>query len=121
LTRREEFEERGEEVVLPDTDLPFILVQFMEVGPVIPTGMGIIPIGWQDLVAWQQCTGVQLPPWQLRLLVSMSQEYVSFSHKAEKPDCPAPWVEPMDEDRRENVARRLSSVFRSLARRKKGR
>jgi len=51
----------------------------------------------------------------------MSQEYVSFSQKAEKPDCPAPWVEPMDEDRRESVARRLASAFSSIAKRKKGR
>ena len=108
-------------MTLPDTDLAFLLAHFLEVGPVKQTGMGNMPIDWQDLLAWQMCIELKLPPWQLRLLVSMSQEYVSFSQKAEKPDCPAPWVDPMDEERRESVARRLSSAFRSLARRKKGR
>ena len=87
----------------------------------VQSPMGSAPVGWQDLLAWQTCLGIQLPPWQSRLLVSMSQEYVSFSQKAEKPDCPAPWVEPMDEDRRESVARRLASAFSSIAKRKKGR
>jgi hypothetical protein len=114
LTRRESFEARGEEINLPECSLPFMVGYFMEVGPVVSTGMGPAPISWQDLLAWQSCIGVCLPPWQLRMLVGMSQEYVSFSRKAEKPDCPAPWVEEMDDDRRLSIARRLKMGFKSM-------
>jgi hypothetical protein len=105
----------GTDYSLPWCEAQFIVEQLLEIGPVLAGAMGSAPIGWRDLEAWQACTFVQLPPWQARMLVSLSREYASFSVKAEKHDCPAPWAaEPMTEARREVVAQSLRTGFQAL-------
>jgi hypothetical protein len=111
----------GEPIFLPDCSAPFIIAQLLEIGPVVAGTMGSAAISWRDLVAWQQCTGVPLPPWQARMLVELSREYLSFSSDAEKPDCPAPWVDQeLTESRRETIARSLRSNLRAMMKKKGG-
>jgi hypothetical protein len=114
VTRREEMEAAGEDIVLPDCAAPFIVAELLEIGPVLSGSMGMSAIGWRDIEAWQSCMGVELAPWRSRLLVELSREYASFSQKAEKADCPAPWVEVMTEDRREKIARSLKIGLEAL-------
>lgn len=115
LTRREELEAAGAEIRLPDCAADFLLVHLLEIGPVMAAGMGAAPIGWRELEAWQVCTGAELPPWQARLLIELSREYNSFSHKATKPDCPQPWAEDAQtESRRGAIARNLRVGLKAL-------
>jgi hypothetical protein len=77
--------------------------------------MGMAPIGWRDIEAWQSCVGIGLPPWQARALMDMSREYSAFSRLAEKPDCPSPTSEEaMGESRRDQVARALKIGLRAM-------
>jgi hypothetical protein len=92
----------------------FLIGYLLEVGPTVATGMGAAAIGWRDVEAWQACLGIRVPPWQARLLVELSREYVSFSRSAEKPDCPSPLSAEMDDTRRERVARALRIGFRAM-------
>lgn len=115
LTRREELEAAGAEIRLPDCAADFVLIQLLEIGPVVAAGMGTSPIGWRDVEAWQVCTGVSVPPWQAKLLVDLAREYHSFSHKAAKPDCPPPWAEEAQtESRRDAIARSLRVGLRAM-------
>lgn len=34
-------------------------------------GYSLNPIGWQDMLAWQQVTGAQLTPWEAECIVCM--------------------------------------------------
>jgi hypothetical protein len=77
-----------------------------DAGPYGADGGGL---GWRDLEAWQRNVGIELEPWEGRLLRRLSGEYASMRHKAEKPDCPAPYtlvtVEAQD---------RVAAQFRAL-------
>ncbi len=72
-------------------------------------------IGWRDLTAWQEVMGIELEPWEARLIRRLSSEYISQYHEAEKPDCPAPWVEVVEANR-EIVAAKVASIFGGRAR-----
>jgi hypothetical protein len=69
-----------------------------DAGPYGADGNGL---GWRDIEAWQAIVGVELEPWEGRLIRRLSQEYASMRHKAEKADCPAPYmlVTPEAQDR----------------------
>lgn len=76
---------------MPPLNAPHLLGYLFEIGPVMAAGMGSGPITHEELQAWQQGTGIELQPWEVRTLRRLSQEYLTESHKAEKSDCPAPW------------------------------
>lgn len=114
-------EQAGLDISLPDCSTPFLISYLLELGPVVSAGLGLAPIGWRDIEAWQACTATRLPPWQARMLVELSREYVSFSREAEKPDCLSPISdEAQTENRREAVERSLRIGFRAMMM-KKGR
>jgi len=53
--------------------------------------MGVAPLSWLTIDAWQRVTGVPLPSWEARLIRQLSLEYLSESQKAEDISCPPPW------------------------------
>lgn len=102
---------------MPPNPAPYITEWLLEIGPTVPTGMGSGPIGWRDMEAWSSLTGSGLQPWEARLIRRLSLEFLAWTHKAEKPDCPAPWVTVDDATaaNREAVARKVSNAFRAMA------
>ena len=101
----------GITVKMPSNPLPSVIGWLLEIGLAEAAGMGTVPIGWSTIDAWQRTTGVQLAPWQARLLRHLSTEYVAESRKAEDATCPAPWrVETTDKER-EIAQRRLEMVL----------
>lgn len=108
---------RGQAVPLPPCPVPFLIEYLVEIGPVVPSGVGSAPIGWCDIVAWQACTAITLPPWQAQLLRRLSKEYLAMCRDAEKPDCPAPWQSIQTiESNRDKVCRRLGQALDALSR-----
>jgi hypothetical protein len=67
-----------------------------ELGPTVAAGAGEGPITHLEIAAWQGNTGIALEGWESRLLRNLSLAYLSESHKATKPDCPAPWADAPD-------------------------
>lgn len=65
----------------------------LELGLSKPSGMGAVPIDWQDIQAWSCLTGTYLHPEEARILKSLSQTYVLWSQKAKQYDCNAPYFE----------------------------
>jgi hypothetical protein len=70
----------------------YLVAALMEVGPTVPSGMGVGPVEWPHIEAWSRRMNVDLLPWQSQFIRRLSQEYLSESHKAEKKDAPAPWT-----------------------------
>lgn len=65
----------------------------MEAGPSSKGGMGPTQLSWADLAAWEHGTGIELQPWESRLLRLLSLEYIKEGNRAEAHDALPPWVE----------------------------
>ena len=76
---------------MPPVEAEYLLAILFEIGPTMAAGMGAGPITHEELRAWQENTGIELQPWQVRTLRRLSCDYLVESNKAEKADCPAPW------------------------------
>lgn len=108
--------EDGLDLPLPPNPAPFLVDYLNDIGPTLSSGMGAIPIGWRDIAAWESIVGFHLPPWQARLIRSLSYDYLSMSREAEKPTCPAPWTpEVRSTEHREMVAEKVGQFFKGLA------
>lgn len=106
---------------IPDNPLPYLTDWLMEIGPVVPAGMGIGPIGWRDIAAWQSVAGVALEPWESTLLRRLSGDFAAQLREAESVDCPAPYVAGGDEARQAAVGRKIANVFKALVAAQSGR
>jgi hypothetical protein len=110
--------ESGGEPDLPEipAECSHIVSLLFEIGPTSAGGMGTIPLTWVDIATWQRLIGVELPPWQARLLRRMSGEYLESYHAAEKQDAPPPWQPLSDDARRARIANHVRSFLRGSPR-----
>jgi hypothetical protein len=92
------------------------LIEYLfEVGPMIAGGMGPVAVDWPHLDAWQRCVGLVLPPWQSRLLIRLSNDYIDEWLKAQDDTRPAPWqAEDMTEANRAAVSRQVSNAMKAF-------
>jgi hypothetical protein len=75
-------------------------------------GMGMAPLTFSELESWQRQIGIELKPWEVRLLRRLSGEYCAESSAATKADAPAPF-KSIDERnlQRLRVARDIDESF----------
>jgi len=78
---------------MPDCDALYLIEYLFDVGPVTHGGMGDAPLSHLELNAWQQNIGIELQPWEVRVMHRLSLEYLSESQKATAYDAPAPWTD----------------------------
>jgi len=78
-------------VQMPPNPLPHITDRLVEMGVTEAAGMGVVPLSWREIVAWQQGTCTRLAPWEARLIRSLSSAYVAEGRAAESENCPPPW------------------------------
>lgn len=81
--------------------------------------MGLVAIAFTELQAWQQCSGINLQPWEAHILRRLSSDYIAENRRAEKLDCPPPYGNPELEFDREVVARKVTNALKALARAKR--
>lgn len=82
----------------------------MQVGPCQNTGMGLVPIGWQELYAWQKQQGLVLNPWELGIIRKGSSAYAEQAQLSGKIDCPPPGkVITQDPDK---LAKHIKGILR---------
>jgi hypothetical protein len=48
------------------------------------SGMGINPLSWSDIKAWEELTRNRLSPWQARVIRSMDRVYLEVAHEMSK-------------------------------------
>lgn len=101
----------GVEPDLPDvpSEALFLVGYLFDAGPTSAAGQHGAALTWTDLRAWQAGAGINLPPWQLRLLRRLSGEYLSESLTANAHDAPPPWEREPD---REKLARHIRRIIR---------
>lgn len=113
-TRLQEMEAKGKDPDLPDVgEAQFLVDYLMEIGPVSPAGMGVDRISPDDILKWEEMTGITLHPWQSRCLRRLSSEYAAESHRATAHDCPPPHLSAPDADERKAIGDALQAAIRS--------
>ena len=71
-------------------------------------GMGECQLTHGELRAWQDNTGIQLLPWEVRAVRQLSLEYLIQSQQSTKPEYPPPFG-PIS--RRAAVAKKIDEIF----------
>jgi hypothetical protein len=101
LSRQEQMKKDGIPIRMPPNPLPHIVAWFVEIGISEAAGMGAAPLSWGAINAWQLATGINLSPWEARLIRRLSTEYLAESRKAESENHPAPWRAEVTQRERE--------------------
>ena len=91
LSRSEALKRDGVPIQMPPNPAPELVQRLIEIGLTEAVGMGISPLSWLTIDAFERVTGIKLPPWEARLYRHLSTEYVSQFRKSESANCPPPW------------------------------
>ena len=102
------------EIRFPPNPAEYLTCWLFDIGPAVPGGFGVVAIGWRDLAGWQEITGIELRPWEARILRELSHAFVAQSREARKRDCPVPYAGSADDDRRADVASKIKALFGGL-------
>jgi len=105
---------------MPDVgESVFVVAYWHDVGMVLPGGMGPVPLTASELIAWQQGTGTDLQPWEFSALMEMSRVYLAARQEGEKPECPPPYGDPVNEFDRATVVKKVTGAFKAFIQAKK--
>ena len=91
LSRIEELRKNRIPPPMPPNPAPHIVNRLIEMGLTEAAGMGVAPLSWREIDAWCARTGVDLDPWEARLIRRLSAEYLAEGRRAESETCPPPW------------------------------
>ena len=83
--------DRDETPIWPHNPAPFLTDWLFEIGPTKAGAMGEVSISWSDLTSWQSITGIELEPWEGRLLCRLSGVFAEERYLARKRDRQIPW------------------------------
>jgi len=110
----------GEPLMPPVGDAEYLIGYWHSVGMVTANGMGSSPISSVELQTWAQAQGIDMAPFEFNAVMEMSKSYLASLHQGEKPDCPPPYGNPVNEFDRQKVASKISNAFKAFigARRK---
>ena len=115
MTRLQTLRDQGMQPDLPNAGLAAYLVDYLfEAGPVVSNAMGTQPLGWPELAAWQQGTGIELQPWEARALKILSTAYLASAQAAQAYDCPPPWSTKPVPEARDRISNALKNIFQGL-------
>lgn len=94
----------GWRIEMPEVVCGEYLVEYLfQFGPTLAAGMGLGPVTFQEMRAWQDMAGIKLQPWEAALLRRLSGEYADEAHKAVKRDRPPPFSDSLTIQRLEQI------------------
>lgn len=96
---------------MPPNPLPHIIERLVEIGLSEAAGMGVTPLSWATLTAWQANACVDLSPWEARIIRHLSVEYLAEGRRAELETCPPPWRAEITQRERDLAEARLRLVL----------
>lgn len=111
LSRREQMRRDKITPQMPPNPAPHIIARLIEMGITQSNGMGASPISWSEITAWCERTCINLPPWESRLMRTLSEEYLAELHRAEAEHCPAPWRGQVTQHERDISEARLDALL----------
>lgn len=98
------------DVDLPECDVFYLLNYFLEIGPTIHGD----PITHSEMRSWQKNTGIELAPWQSRIIRRLSLKYIEESREATARHRPSPLQnEAAAETEREKGSKQFSAAMAS--------
>jgi hypothetical protein len=107
--------------IFPETEgLDEYLNLFSESGICIQTGMGIVPLDWQELEAWNNVRDVPCTFYELLLIRGLSEAYINEYHAGNDKDRPQPYMPTPTEEQREMIAAKIKNIFASRMKQRKG-
>ena len=109
-SRLEQYIDKDAVINWPDVDAYYLVRLLMEIGPCLNSGMGIYPLTWQEIDAWQKQTGVELNAWEAKTIKTASAIYAHQSTISVKPDCEAPNI-AIEQDPHK-VAKHIKNILR---------
>jgi hypothetical protein len=110
-TRFEQYQEEGKVIAWPELRCSYLADILFEIGPCLHGGMGLSPLTWQEINAWQETSGIRLAMWEATAIRRASKEYARQVSISDKPDCPAPGK--VVEQEPEKLAKHIRSILRS--------
>ena len=93
----------------------YIIGLLQEAGLMSTTGMGPVPISWQEIHAWRSSVQRSLSLWEVMTVKGLSDEYVSELVQATAKDRPAPYSK--EDTERKAVEHKIMSILGSRIRR----
>jgi hypothetical protein len=105
----------GSQPQMPHNPMPHVIDRLFEIGLTEAVGMGVGPISWATINAWQRAVMVTLPPWEARLLRRLSADYVAENRLAEDEGRPPPWRTDLTARDRVAVGARIGAAFKAMA------
>lgn len=98
-------------------DAAYLVPMLREAGLMSSSGMGVVPLSWQEIESWLRCTELQVTIWEKLTIREMSEAYVAEFNKASTKDAAAPYVhiEP-DQIDRVSVSAKVGSLLRGFKR-----
>jgi hypothetical protein len=115
LTRGEQIEANGGKPLMPNLDeAAYIVSYWQDIGVVGAGAMGPVPLANTEIAAWVELSGIQLTPWEFATIKEMSRLYLASLHDGQKPDCPPPFGDPVNEFDREQVGKKVGNAFKAF-------
>lgn len=117
MTRLKAMRAIGATPSMPVNPAEYLTDWLIEIGPTIVGAMGSGPIGWADIAAWQAINGIEVEPWEGRILRQLSASYLDQCHLARKAACPPPYSDFEREPAtvRDRVSKQFAAMFRALS------
>ena len=115
LSRLEQLKAQGIIPQYPENPAPWLTARLMEIGPTEDTGQGPAQLSWRELRHWQDQMGVELLPWELRMLRRLSLDWKNESLRAVKKKARAPTAEMTQEMRRKLISDQVDAMFGAMA------
>jgi hypothetical protein len=109
-SRQQQLIDAGNEIKLPEVTATYLLQYLFEIGPTFPGALGYVGLPFSEIASWQEQTGIELQPWEVRAIRSASIAYANQLSISHDPACPSPIsvVEPDPE----KLAKHIKSVLR---------
>lgn len=115
LSRAQKIERNGGTPLFPDVgEAQYVITYWQDIGVVEAGAMGPVPLSSKEIASWQECTGIDLQPWEFRVLRDMSRMYLIQAEQSKKPECPPPYGDPVNEFDREIVGKKVGNAFKAL-------
>lgn len=115
-SRLDEQKSRGVLPAMPPVPLHavYLLDHWQDVGPTGVGAMGETVLSYGEIHAWCDLTGVELEPWEARLLRHLSGEYLGERAAAADPMRLAPWAQ-VSAEQKAAAGQRLAQQLNALA------
>ena len=102
---------------MPEIESHRYLIDWLfDVGPTMVSSMGSSPLTYQEIKAWGE--DVNINPWEVSVLHTLSTDYLTMLHQGSEPSCPAPFVAShLSEQKAKQVSDGMKELFMNLAKR----